>query len=160
MIIEIDINQFKSKIYDIDFFKDYMKICVRKIHPLLKCRVTIGAINVINVPILYVDFINRTLITILDSEHFWKDYQSYIYKSSLNNKNFKLIDLLFDMFNIKPNDQLNLLQTINNVQIGYDEKLKIFTKTPLPNKDRLVETHIANNAYFYKIQHNSDVHTN
>lgn len=157
MIITININPFKNKIKDLDFFKDYIKICIRKINKLLKCKITPNQINILNVPVNYVDFIKKTIDVLLNSDTFWSDYNSYVFESSLDSKEFKLIDLFFDMFNLKPKQQSKIFKKIDNLQIGYNEDLYFFTKKKINSND-VIETRIADNTYFYKIQHNSDIH--
>lgn len=162
MIVTIDTNEIIHKIYDLDFFKDYMKITVKNIYKTLNCKVTKNKISIINIPIKYIHFITKTLETILNSDEFWEEYESYIYQTSLDNKNFKMIDLLFDMFNVTKKEQIPFLQTLDNVQIGYNEDLHFITKSPLVNSvdNRIVQTRLTNDAYFYKIQHNTNLHSN
>lgn len=162
MIVTIDTNQIKHKIYDLDFFKDFMKITVKNIYKTLNCKITKNEINIINIPNKYVNFITKTLEKILNSEEFWEEYESYIYQTSLDNKNFKMIDLLFDMFNVTQKNQIPFLKTLDNIQIGYNEDLHFITKEPLNNSidNRIVQTRLTNDVYFYKIQHNTNLHSN
>lgn len=162
MIITINIDELRNKIYDIGFFKDFMKITVKNIFKTLNCKITRNTINIINIPNQYINFIGKTIEKILNSEDFWNEYDSYVYQISLNNKNFKMLDLLFDMFGVNTKDQSKFLQKLDNIQIGYNEDLHFITKSPLENNinSRVIQTKISNDAYFYKIQHNSNIESN
>ena len=156
MIIQYTLQDYLINIREknIKHFDNRLNSILNNIHPTILFKISNNIIDIKNIPVMYINSIKNTLDELLKSKLF------DINTDKINNEN-SLINLMFKSFSLEKDERNSFLNNILKIKIEYKEDLFFYSKSLLNSvNSRIKLLYQDRDRHFYKINYNSNIHTN